>query len=81
MTTHTSPAAARIEAQRAEASQKLTSALSRLAQHHLELTDCDHSAPMLAGLASLISMAALDVSFHAKQIAIIDTGHHPLAGE
>ena len=76
----TTNAQAKIDAQRAEASQKLTSALGRLAQHQLELQDCDHSAPMLAGLASLISMAALDVQFYAKQIAIIDTGHHPLAG-
>lgn len=76
-----SPAAAKIAARRAEAVNKLSESLQRLGNHYRGLDDCDMSAPTLAGFASLVSAAAMDVQFYAKQIADIDAGNHPLAKE
>lgn len=73
--------AAKIAARRAEAVNKLFDSLQRLSNHYRGLDDCDMSAPTLAGFASLVSTAAMDVQFYAKQIADIDAGNHPLAKE
>lgn len=76
-----SPASYKIAARRAEAVNKLGDSLQRLSNHYRGLDDCDMSAPTLAGFASLVSAAAMDVQFYAKQIADIDAGNHPLAKE
>jgi len=73
-------AQAKIAAQRAANVSKLSIALAQINYYNSQILTSDMDAATLAGLGSLINSAALDVIYHAKQIAIIDTGHHPLAG-